>query len=357
MLRDETCLRRQWSLLRTLSAGRCGLTLRRMAAELGVTERTIRRDLDVFRDVGFPLEEEVGDFGRKTWRIKPGDGRPPLAFTFDEAVALHLGSRLLEPLAGTFFWEASRNAFQKIQAALGTGVLEYLNGFAGLFHQTGAGLGDYAAKAEMIDGLIIAAEEGKEARLLYRSEGEDGSCRREVEPYGVVYHRGALYLAAGDAGRVKHYKVERVEEVEVLAKTFTRPEGFDLAAHMASAFGVYRGGEPIGVKVRFAAAAARYVREARRHESQRVTALPDGGVLAEFTVSGTEEIKSWVLGFGVKAVVLEPESLRREVAEEVRAMAAAYSDREELSADQRSARRPELAAESNPGVHSCPSST
>src|SRR4051812_26651333 len=60
MMRDETCLRRQWTLLRALSSGHSGLSIRQMAAELGVTERTIRRDLDVFRSVGFPLEENVG---------------------------------------------------------------------------------------------------------------------------------------------------------------------------------------------------------------------------------------------------------------------------------------------------------
>jgi predicted DNA-binding transcriptional regulator YafY len=142
----------------------------------------------------------------------------------------------------------------------------------------------------------------------------------------VVYHRGALYLVARDAsqGRVKHYKVDRIAGVEVLAEGFDRPRGFDLAAHMAPAFGVYRGGEPIGVKVRFTPTAARYVREARRHESQRLTPLPDGGVLAEFTVSGTEEIKSWILGFGAKAVVIEPEGLRAEIVEELRAMASHY---------------------------------
>lgn len=327
MPRDETCLRRQWSLLRALSVARRGLTLRQMAAELGVTERTIRRDMDVFRTVGFPLEEEVGDFGRKAWRIGASDGRPPLAFTFDEAAALHLGHRLLEPLAGTFFWQASRNAFQKIRAALGSEVLEYLDGFAGIFHQTGIGLGDYAAKAELIDALVVAAEDGMEVGLLYRSEGESESSRRGVHPYGVVCHRGALYLVALDAerGRVKHYKVDRIEDAEVLARAFARPEGFDLAAHMASAFGIYRGGEPTTVKVRFAPAAARYVRESRRHESQRLTTLPDGGVLAEFTVSGTEEIKRWVLGFGAKAVVLEPEGLRREVMEELGALLSTYT--------------------------------
>lgn len=326
-MRDETCLRRQWALLRALTSRRLGLSIRQMADEVGVTQRTIRRDLEVFRSVGFPLEEAVGEFGRKVWTIKPGRDQPPLSFTYDEAIALHLGGRMLEPLAGTPFGEAAGDAFRKIRSALGPGALAYLGRFSALFHETGVGHRDYASKSELIDALRFAAEECREARLLYRAESDANAIRRDVHPYGVVLHRGSLYLVARDAaqGRVKHYKVDRVEEVEVLARPFARPEGFDLAAHMASAFGVYRDGEPITVEIRFSPSVSRYVREARWHESQELAPQADGGVLATFTVSGTEEIKRWVLGFGAKAEVLGPEDLRREVAEELRVTLSRYS--------------------------------
>ena len=333
MMRDEKGLRRQWALLRALSSARHGIPIKRMAEELGVTERTIRRDLGVFRSVGFPLEEHVGEFGRKTWRIVSDRAGPPLTFTFDEAVALYLGRELLEPLAGTFVWEASRNAFRKVRAALGREALEYLDGFAQTFHQTGVVAGDYEAKAELYDGLQVAIEDRREVRLLYRSEGAAAATARPVHPYGVAYHRGTLYLVAMDParGEIRHYKLDRIEEAEPLAGRFPRPEGFDLASHLATAFGVYRDGEPTVVRVRFGPTAARYVQEARRHGSQKFTPLADGSVLAEYTVSGTEEIKRWVLGFGAKAEVLEPGTLRREVLAELRAMVSSYTPVEEDS--------------------------
>src|SRR4051812_5943543 len=105
---EEPPLRRQWILLKALASRHYGLTVRGMAAEVGVSEKTIRRDLDTFRSVGFPLEETVGEYGRKTWRIKEDGNHPPLSFSFDEAIALYLGRRLLEPLAGTLFWEAAQ---------------------------------------------------------------------------------------------------------------------------------------------------------------------------------------------------------------------------------------------------------
>jgi proteasome accessory factor B len=326
-MRDENGLRRQWMLLRALTSRRLGLSIREMAEEFQVTQRTIRRDLDAFRSVGFPVEQTSGEFGRKAWSIKPGRDQPPLSFNYDEAIALHLGRRMLGPLAGTPFGEAAEGAFKKIRAALGAGALEYLEQFSTLFHDTGVGRRDYAAKSDSIDALRSAAEDRKEVRLLYRSESEVEAARRDVHPYGVVHHRGSLYLIALDPaqGRIKHYKVDRVEEVEILDRAFERRENFDLADHMASAFGVYREGEPVVVEVRFAASAARYVQEARWHESQELVPQADGGVLARFTVSGTEEIKRWLLGFGAKAEILSPEGLRREVVEELQTMLATYT--------------------------------
>ncbi len=329
-MRDEIGLRRQWALLRALSSRRSGVSVREMAAELGVADRTIRRDLETFRSVGFALVEEVvNDFGRKAWRIRGEGGLPALSFAYDEAAALLLGRRLLEPLAGTPFGESARHAFGKIRSVLARDTLEYLDRFGRIFHQTGGAARDYADKSELIDELTHAAQECRQVRIGYRSERAAEATDRDVWPYGVIGHRGALYLAApapGDA-TIKHYKVDRIERVEVGATKFRRPASFDLDSHMAPAFGVYRGvGEPTEVRVRFGPAAARYVRESSRHRGQRLVDEPGGGLIAEFRVSGTEEIKRWILGFGAKAVVLGPESLRREIAEELHILAGFYDD-------------------------------
>jgi predicted DNA-binding transcriptional regulator YafY len=203
IMRDESSLRRQWLLLKALSSRRLGLTVREMAADLGVTDKTVRRDLALFRRVGFPLGETVGEFGRKTWRIAPAGNQPPLSFSFDEAVALYLGRRLLDPLAGTAFGDAARRAAEKIRATLGRSALEYLDRFAGFFHSTAFGAHDYARRAEVIDALLFAIEEGRVARLLYRAEREAVPSGREVHPYGLIYHLGALYLAALDPGEAR----------------------------------------------------------------------------------------------------------------------------------------------------------
>jgi predicted DNA-binding transcriptional regulator YafY len=75
---DEPALIRQWKLLGMFSARRYGPTIREMAREMNVSEKTIRRDLDLFREVGILLEGTTGDHGRKTWWIVSDRGHPPL---------------------------------------------------------------------------------------------------------------------------------------------------------------------------------------------------------------------------------------------------------------------------------------
>src|SRR5262249_48973619 len=135
-MNDGSSLQRQWVILRTLAARQHGVTVRELAAEMEVNPRTIRRDLDLFRSVGFVLEESVGPFNRKAWRIKSTGNQPPLSFTFEEAAALYLGRRLLQPLAGTLLWEAAHHALRKVKATLGQTALDYLDRFGAIFHFT-----------------------------------------------------------------------------------------------------------------------------------------------------------------------------------------------------------------------------
>jgi predicted DNA-binding transcriptional regulator YafY len=328
MLRDDSSLRRQLVMLRALTSRHYGLTVREMAQDAGVNEKTIRRDLERFRSVGFPLEEVAGEFGRKTWKIRSEGSHPSLSFSFDEAIALYLGRRLLQPLAGTVFCEAAQKAFQKIRTALGPKALDYLDQFSGLFHQTMIGVSAYESKAELIDNLMTATEDSKAIHILYQSERATEPAFRDVYPFGLIWHKAWLYLIAFDPqeDKLETYKVDRIEEVEVSQFPFRRPEGFSLSAHLASTFGIYQGnGEPTTIKVRFAPTVARYVLETKWPGCWQMEKQRDGSVLAEFRLSDTKEFRSWLFSFGAKAVVLEPEELRREIVEEVEKLLAAYS--------------------------------
>lgn len=324
---DNPPLLRQWLLLKTLSARRYGATVAEMARDLGVAEKTIRRDLKAFFEVGFPIEEQIGDRGRKSWRLKAAGDQPEMSFALDEALALYLGRRFLEPLAGTFLWQAAQNAFKKIRTCLGKPALEYLDKMAGNLHHTAIGASDYSQKAELIDDLMQAIEDRKATHIVYQPLHATEPVTYEIHPYGLTFHHGSLYLVAFSRERneLRHFKVDRIGEVEVSRFPFRMPDDFKLDGHFAKSFGVFHGNGDIRVEIRFLPQVARYVSEGKWHESQRLTPQKDGSLLVEFQLSSTEEIKHWVMGFGKSAVVLEPAGLRQGIQSELAAMLKLYT--------------------------------
>ena len=143
-MRDEPSLRRQWLAEGTFrptpgpdgprGGGRTGR--HRTQVPSAATSTCF------YRGLGFPLEETVGEYGRKTWRIRDARDQPPLSFSFDEAIALFTSAArcLLEPLAGTLFWEAAQHRVpERSGPRLGPGRLSsYIDRFAAVFHQTAA---------------------------------------------------------------------------------------------------------------------------------------------------------------------------------------------------------------------------
>ncbi len=78
------------------------------------------------------------------------------------------------------------------------------------------------------------------------------------------------------------------------------------------------------IRIHFARDVARYVQESRWHGSQKLTSQQDGSLIAEFSLPDTQEIKRWIMSFGVNATVLEPQELVEEISNDLRKMLARY---------------------------------
>jgi len=320
-------LARQWRLLQTLSSRRLGATVRELSDEMGVVDKTIRRDLQLLARTGFPLLETLGEFGRKSWKLDTGPGIASLKFNLTEVLSLYLGRRFLEPLAGTNVWIGAQSAFKKIRATLGEGAVEYLDKLAYVFQQTPLAAGDYSKHAELIERLLIAIEDRKIAWVVYHSARATEPVSTEVYPLVLLWHRGSLYLLAHarEDDKVKTYKLDRISDVDVTSLVFNLPDDFDARQYLASSFGILQGdGSVTKVRVRFDATVARYVTEKTWHASQQCTPQRDGSLLAEFLLGDLRELKAWLLSFGQHAEVLEPESLRTEMMDTIESMQQVY---------------------------------
>jgi proteasome accessory factor B len=284
---------------------------------MGVSSKTIHRDLAALSQLGFPLLSDVGFRGQKHWRLDQTKGLLQLQFTLEEAAALYLGRQFLEPLAGTYFFEGAQRAFEKIRTTLGEAALRHLEKLAAAFYHTTHGWTDYSGQAQRIDDLVRAIEDRRLTVITYQSlQSTEPVSHYDVHPYCLVWHKHALYLIAwsADHGEIRTFKVNRISDVEVQQLQFQRPAQFDPQQYLAGSFGIFQGDGPLRtVRVRFSRDVARAVGERRFHPSQVLLPQPDGGVIAQFELSSFEEVASWILSWGPHAQVLQPPELRQRV--------------------------------------------
>jgi proteasome accessory factor B len=315
---------RQWKILKTVEAGRFTSSAK-LAAEHGVTERTIRRDVEALQEAGFPLYDDRVD-GKKVWRLVEGY-RQKLAqgFTLSELAALYFSRNMLSFLGGAPFGSDLESAFAKIREALPQKSLPFLTRIQDLFSARPDPWKDYSKKQDVIAALIDAILHQRQARIAYYSFNSKRTKSYEIDPYRLVYYRGGLYLyaRAHEYGEVRTFAVERVQQVEVLEQGFEIPADFSPGDYTRSAFGIF-GGRPQTVELVFAAEIAGYVRERSWHESQTLRDEPDGRVRLTLEVAPSFDLKSWIKGFLPHVELVRPAALRDEIARELEAARAAF---------------------------------
>lgn len=341
MARGEQVLR-QWNLLRALQTRGMGVPLRELAEECGVTERTIQRDFEVLEELGFPIEHDEDEHGKRYWRLPKDFFRTgPLVLGLTEAVSLHLAEHLFAPLGGTLFADGLASVLAKIRSLIPARALEYFRSLDQTICVRATGHSDYARHAEDIRVLTDAAQRSRVVEVTYRPLWRPDEYTTRFDPYGLVYYEGDLFVVGRShrASAIRVFKVTRIVRAVATDEGFQRPAGFRLEEHFRSSFGIVRtDAEPIEVVVRLAGAVAGLVEERVWHESQQVerlaaepTLFEEPGaqrpaVRATFRLADVVEFKRWVRSLGADAEVLKPAWLRRELHAELLAAARRHAD-------------------------------
>lgn len=339
MARGEQILR-HWNLLRALQTRGQGLTLRELADEHQVSQRTIQRDFEILHEMGFPIDHQEDEFGKRFWRLPHDFFRTgPLVLSLTEALSLHLAEHLFEPLAGTLFADGLAAVRDKIRSQMPARALEYFRGLDELVYVRRTGAADYSGHADTIRLLADAAQRSRAVEVAYESLWRQDRYTTLVDPYGLVFYDGDLFLVGHShkAGAIRVFKVTRIAAAAPTDRPFERPRDFRLEEHFRNTFGIVRsGGSPMEIVVRFTGPAAALVEERVWHASQRTEWLAtehtlfeelDGerhALVATFRLADVVEFKRWIKGFGADAEVLKPESLRRELRAELTAAARRY---------------------------------
>jgi predicted DNA-binding transcriptional regulator YafY len=185
-------------------------------------------------------------------------------------------------------------------------------------------------RLQMLMLLNRALIEGRKVRMVYETRSRGGATSERVaRPYYLMPYVRSWQLIAYCELReaVRMFKVDRIREATLLDERYHIPGDFDVDAYMGTGWGAMRGGtgEPVDVVLRFGPEAGQWVSEEYWHPSQQVEVQPDGSVLFRLRIAAiTPEFVNWILYYGRRVEVLEPESLRERVAEEHRRAVEVY---------------------------------
>ena len=318
-------LARQWQLIQHLARSRAGVGLDELAEDLGCVRRTVYRDLDALMYAGFPVTSEKRD-GKAYYRFLDTFQMGQVPFTPDELLALAFSEDLLKTLEGTVFHDSIQAALAKVRAGLGPELSGYLERLGDGFRVLPGPHKRYAAFHDTIRVLNEGVLENRTLSMTYRTGRTGEESTRNIDPYKVWYHGGALYVIGHDhrSEEIRTFAVDRIRAIESTSDDFEIDPSFDFDAYTASSFGVVA--EPtVPIRIRFSAQWASFVGEREWHASQKTEALPNGGLELTMEVGGSQELANWVLSFGGGAEVLEPASLRDEVRASLEAALANYS--------------------------------
>ena len=178
--------------------------------------------------------------------------------------------------------------------------------------------------ADTIDTLDAALSTRKQVEIQYRSAGSKEATRRTLCPFGILTGRWA-YLVAFDpefAGkaiateRLKTYRIDRIQSLELLSATYERPESPTLAEYAQRSFGVYQK-ELHDVVWRFSPEVADEAERFQFHRTQSQEREEDGSLIVRFRAGGLMEMVQHLFTWRDQVEVIAPEALRACWAEEL----------------------------------------
>ena len=178
-----------------------------LADRLDVSRRTIRRDVERLRDLGYPVESLTGPSGG--YRLRAGTAMPPLLLDDDEAIAIAVGLGTAARASVTGIEETAVRALVKLEQVLPVHLRRRVRALGSA--TIAPPVGGPTVDPQHLTVIAAACRDSECLRFAYRSR--DGTeSRREVEPHSLVHLGRRWYLVAWDRRREdwRSFRVDRL---------------------------------------------------------------------------------------------------------------------------------------------------
>jgi predicted DNA-binding transcriptional regulator YafY len=313
-------------LARSLAGSAEGMTLDEMTEELGVARRTVERMRDALWDL-FPAMEELPDPPHKRYRIPGGLDGFFQAPTTGELVELNKAADNLRANGAHSRAAALSSLEHKVRAAIRGPVLrriipdiEALVRAETIAVQAGPRPFEDEKVIAMVRQAVMAMQT---LRFQYEGGSRPGD-ERDVAPYGLMFGR-ANYLVAAELGssEPRNYRLDRINNLEILDKPAPVPADFNLQDYAARSFGIFQG-DVYDIILRVLPSSAREAMAWRFHPTQLLEPQEDGSVIVRFTASGLRELSWHLFTWRDEIEIVSPESLRSIIVADLKAALARH---------------------------------
>ncbi|MER6914709.1 YafY family protein [Streptomyces sp. NPDC000594] len=278
-----------------------------LAHRLGVTPRTVRRDVDRLRELGYPVNATPGTGGG--YQLGAGAQLPPLLLDDEEAVAVAVGLRTAAGQGIEGIGETSVRALAKLEQVLPDRLRRRVGAL------TSYTVPMLRSPADRVDPSVLtelanACRDAELLRFRYRDHGGTES-RRTVEPHRLVCTERRWYLVAWDTDRDdwRTFRVDRITPTPPHGPRFAprTPPADDLAAYVSTGVSttVYATRAVLRLKVG-AEEAARMVGPS----DGTLEPIDDGSCLLRTGATSLEVMVIHVMLLGVDFEVIEPPELK-----------------------------------------------
>lgn len=167
----------------------------------------------------------------------------------------------------------------------------------------------------------------KKIKMSYTSLGEDKKSTkvRVVHPYGIFDYEGSTYFYGYCELRkdVRFFKLTRIKEYEILDKKFCINVKYDIREVMSKSFGVVND-QPIDVTLKIHYPMSEIVKERQYVVEYSIEEIDENTIIFKARMKGYKEIKSWILSMGSFVEVIEPQKLKNDILDEIKAIMKLY---------------------------------
>ncbi len=294
----------------------------RIAGELEISTRQVYRDINCLKFAGIPICSDKNGYS-----VTSNFFMPKISLNIAEAITLILFISSIKTQKGTPYLQILDTACEKIINLLPADLKKIIAGssFNGLVDFGLEAKIDYKKIEDIFNCIYKAQLEKKSVHINYYSIDSKIEKDRIVNPYALKFRFGVWYLIGFCNLRkeIRTFRIDRIRNIKTLDRKFSIPEDFSLDKYLSGSWGIKKG-KKFKVKLRFSLGIAEFISEITWHPSQKLKFNNNGSLYAEYEVTGLDEIKRWVLGFGNDVEVIEPDELREEIIEEISKLEKIY---------------------------------